>query len=966
MPTRDEVAGLPSDLQEFFSALAERYAIEHELGRGGHAIVFRAQDLKLKRAVAIKVLRPELSLQVRAERFLREIEIVAGLQHPHIVPLFDSGTAAERLYYVMPHVEGETLETLLGRDGALPIDEAIRYTREIADALSHAHSRGVIHRDVKPGNILLSGGHALVTDFGIARAIRVAGGSTITGEGSVIGTPQYMSPEQAGGGDHVDARGDQYSLACVTYAMLAGEPPFDGPTVQVVLARQLQEPPPSLRVARPTVTVELQGVVERALAKTPADRWPTVAEFGSQLTAGVTAAPPPPPPVPNRGLALGITAAVGAVAFAVWRLIIGPALPLDPNQVVVFPLVEATAGGIGESALEQAALYLVNALDHTEPLRCVDGWTWLTPTQRKDPSIITAAEARAIARSRHARWYIEGTLARHRDYVTVVLWLFDAAGDSLVARVNDAGHMSQPVQVSLRALNKILPRLLAPDRRVDLTVLTERHPGAVASWLQGEQEYRRSRFGSALAHYRRAVERDSALAIAALKGAWAAHWEHEQVEALRFVDLALRQRQQLPARYFGFASALRSYLTGGADSAAAGFRRAADADPAWVEAWTALGEVYYHLLPADGQLEAGAESAFTRALAEDPGFAPALFHLGEISLRGGQLDRAQRLFELFRASSPDSAWLVQARLMVECVREGAKPAEWLATAATHPGPTLQAAKGLASVHAYATCAAVGYDAVLRSTAASADERFGAVAGLQTLLVTDDDLEGARAVLDTALQAGMSATAGLFVIDALAGHAVDERRARDAIASLGTDLGTMSTRALWWRGKWAQHVQDLGELGAVARLMEKRTRGSQDPSERLQADVLSAYATLARGDTAAAIRGFRALRPVATGPEIAWGFWEALAEERIMLAELLLARGGFVEALRVARTIAHPQPLTFRLRERRSLEIQVAAADGSGDRVLARDLRARLTTMHRASTDRHSRPRQVDQRLRGTP
>jgi tRNA A-37 threonylcarbamoyl transferase component Bud32 len=939
MPTRDEVAGLPSDLQEFFSALAERYAIEHELGRGGHAIVFRAQDLKLKRAVAIKVLRPELSLQVRAERFLREIEIIAGLQHPHIVSLFDSGTAAGRLFYVMPFVEGETLETLLERDGTLPIDEAMRYTGEIAEALSHAHSRGIVHRDIKPGNILLSGGHALVADFGIARALGVAAGSSISTDGVVVGTPEYMSPEQAGA-KHVDARSDQYSLACVTYAMLAGQPPFTGPSAQVIIARHLGEPPPPLRVARPAVSVPLQGVVERALAKTPADRWATVEEFAGAARRGAAAATVRPGRLPRGRTAIGVLA-VAAVVFAIWRIGFPTEPRLDSNAIVVFPLLQTPPTAFEEGAGLQIASALGSALEHTEPLRWIDGWTWLEPAERRDAMLLTAPRARDIARARHARWYIEGTLSRHGDFVTVVLRLIDVATDSVAARVTDAGHASQIAQAGWRALNKLLTRLLAPGRTSDLSVLTDRDPGAVAIWLQGEREYRHSRFASALQLYGRAVAADSALAVAALKGAWAAHWQHDQAEALRFVNVARNRRGYLPARYLAFADALRHYLIGAADSAAEGFRHAVAAERGWVEGWAGLGETYYHLLPSDGGLEAMAETAFVQALAADPGFAPALFHLTQIALRRADVTRAESLFVAFRTGSPDSTWLAQLRIELACVRDGPAAINWVATAAAHPGSLMRGGKDLSSVAAHAGCAERAFEAVLRSRTATLEDRWGAVAGLQTLRVTRGRLAETRALLDTALQSGIASTAGLYILDALAGFSVDDGEAQRVIDQFGVKLEVMSTVALWYRGRWMYHSKNIDEFRTICRVLDERARASGDRVDRLRADVLAAYLALARGDTTEAIGDFRALVPVGAGPELAWGFWEALAAERLTLAELLLARGDFAEVLRVTRFFDHPQPLTFRLYERRSLEVRAAAAESLGQGEAARAWRARL-------------------------
>src|SRR2546426_2416332 len=241
------------------AALAKRYAIQRELGHGGMAVVFYAEDRKHHRPVAVKVLRPELGAVIGSERFLREIEIAAQLTHPHILPLYDSGAAVGLLYYVMPYVEGESLRDRLEREKQLPLDDALQIAREVADALSFAHSYGVVHRDIKPENILLEAGHAVVSDFGIARALTAAGARRITQTGIALGTPAYMSPEQAAADTELDGRSDVYSLGCVLYEMLAGQPPFTGPTVESVVHQHLTAAPPPVTALRPTVPTEVTG-----------------------------------------------------------------------------------------------------------------------------------------------------------------------------------------------------------------------------------------------------------------------------------------------------------------------------------------------------------------------------------------------------------------------------------------------------------------------------------------------------------------------------------------------------------------------------------------------------------------------------------------------------------------------------------------------------------------------------------
>jgi serine/threonine-protein kinase len=284
-------------LDDLKAALAHRYCVEREIGRGGMGTVFLARDLKHDRRVALKILNPQIAAALGPERFLREIAIAAGLTHPHIVALYDSGQAGGTFYYAMPYVEGESLRTRLLRERQLPLEDALAIVREVADALSYAHSHDVIHRDIKPENILLSGGHALVVDFGIGRAITAAQGDRLTETGIAVGTPGYMSPEQATADPQLDGRSDLYSLGCVAYEMLAGHPPFLGATAREVIARHTLDAVPPMRTARPVVPAAVEQAVGRALAKVPADRFATAAQFADALSVPLPAAEPATPRV---------------------------------------------------------------------------------------------------------------------------------------------------------------------------------------------------------------------------------------------------------------------------------------------------------------------------------------------------------------------------------------------------------------------------------------------------------------------------------------------------------------------------------------------------------------------------------------------------------------------------------------------------------------------------------------------
>ena len=346
-------------LDRLRAALAGKYAIERELGAGGMATVYLADDLKHGRKVAVKVLRPELAAALGPDRFPREIRILARLQHPHILPLLDSGEAEGFLYYTMPYIDGESLRQRIDRDGPLPVHEAVRITREVADALASAHAAGILHRDIKPGNVMLSGRHALVMDFGIAKAVSDAGGATLTTVGVAVGTPVYMSPEQATGSDDVDARSDIYSLGILAYEMLAGRPPFQGKTAQATLSAQILEKPAPLTDSRPAVPSQVADFVMRCLEKAPNDRWQTTEELVPLLeslgtpSGGITPSQTRPvkavsaPKQPSkrwssRALQIGVAALVLAVAggFAAWKTMHKSSAPQfgTITRVAVMPL----------------------------------------------------------------------------------------------------------------------------------------------------------------------------------------------------------------------------------------------------------------------------------------------------------------------------------------------------------------------------------------------------------------------------------------------------------------------------------------------------------------------------------------------------------------------------------------------------------------------------------------------------
>jgi serine/threonine-protein kinase len=421
----DEGTPSPTEVQERLnSALADQYAIKGEIGRGGMATVFLAEDLKHHRDVALKVLRPELAAVLGRERFLNEIQVTAKLQHPNILPLFDSGEADGFLYYVMPYVEGESLREKMARESQLSVEEALKIASEVAEALDSAHREGVVHRDIKPENILLREGHALVSDFGIALAVRAAGGDRLTETGLSLGTPAYMSPEQISAEAEIDGRADLYSLACVLYEMLVGEPPFTGPNTQVVLARHAAEQVPSISTARSAVPEPVVTAVERALEKAPADRFDSCTAFSEALEMG-TERGKGRPLWRRRGVAAG---SLGVLAVAVWGIsawLGGPAMDPEQKSIAVLPFVNLSADPENDHWSDGISIDLIDGLEKLPDLLVAGTNSSFTFKGQN-------VEIQEVGRRLQVANVLSGTLQRVGDRLRITAQLENVAGGHLL------------------------------------------------------------------------------------------------------------------------------------------------------------------------------------------------------------------------------------------------------------------------------------------------------------------------------------------------------------------------------------------------------------------------------------------------------------------------------------------------------------------------------------------------------
>jgi DNA-binding SARP family transcriptional activator/tetratricopeptide (TPR) repeat protein len=500
-PVGSSIPAFPQSAREarLARSVADRYRLEREIGVGGMATVYLARDLRHERDVAIKVLHPELAEHLGPARFLREIKIAANLTHPHIVPVYDSGSADGQLYYVMPHIDGESLRDRLDREGQLGLDEALGIAGDVGEALAHAHGQGVVHRDIKPENILLSGGHALVADFGIARSPSFASESRLTTAGMALGTPLYMSPEQCADSGEIDGRSDVYSLGCVLYEMLGGEPPFTGPIAEVIVRQHVNSAPRPIVDLRPSVPRNVSAVIAKALAKTPADRFRTASDFVAALARNAAGPGARLLQAPRR---IAVLVAVPAALVLIAAIILGLSRngtnetpTLDRNRVVVVPLHNRT--GDTDLALlgNLAADWIAQGLREIEVIDVVPTATAINP----GPDVANTAEtsestaARLAGEATGAGTVVAGAYYRRGDSLEFQVQVIDAVEERLLRAV---APVTGPLAVSGTILDSLRRRVAATvaaalDRRLMASSAASPPPSleAYRAYLEGHRAF---------------------------------------------------------------------------------------------------------------------------------------------------------------------------------------------------------------------------------------------------------------------------------------------------------------------------------------------------------------------------------------------------------------------------------------------------------------------------------------------
>jgi Protein kinase domain len=832
---------MPETAASWATIVSDRYRVERELGRGGMAVVYLAHDLRHNRFVALKVLHSQVAATLGPDRFLREIQLTAKLQHSHILPVFDSGEAAGQLWYAMPYVEGESLRDRLRREVQLSVDQAVRIAREVAEALSYAHQHGVVHRDIKPENILLGGGHAVVADFGIAKAVEAGAAGKLTETGLAVGTPAYMSPEQAAGAGRLDGRADLYSLGCVLYEMLAGQPPFTGATAQAILARHSVDQVPLLRTVRPNVPASVEAATVRALAKVPADRFATIADFARALDESSTQTRP----VYRRWawgrrelLAIGAAILLGLGGLALLRRSRSPPAT-DPSLIAVLPFRIAGASSelawLHEGIVDLLAIKLTGGAGPraVEPRAVLAAWRRAARHQGED---VTPEEAAQIAERVGAGRLIDGGVVGTPSHLALTAVLLTMPGGRSAASVSVEG----PADSLPFLVDRLAAQLLGAGAGVEssrLSSLTSTSLIAVQAYLEGRRAFRHGRMVDAVRHFREATLIDSTFALAGLGLMRAAIWGGEDEDRARGRRIALEGRERLGNTDRALLDAWSAPLL----DAPGNFRRleaAAAAAPDRPDVWYDLGDTYFHdglLAGIDQPFRLAAES-FRRGWAIDsaasdnftlsepsPILAEPLQHMVAIAQMDGDSTAVRDLAALGLAadSTGEQAYLLKWHLAVSR-GDSARRAFW-AQVSKVPAPTF-------------------FDI--------------AVFAVSTGIAVED---GERAVME-ALRSMVSSPSRAFIqhVSALNhGRPAEALRTVDIPGQRQRDGALRRIRdALYWGGDTSVAVLAARKL---ARFADGPLADAAEVQEQYHAICALAHWRLARGDTRDAQSAIRRLR-----------------------------------------------------------------------------------------------------------
>jgi serine/threonine-protein kinase len=890
------------------AALGAAYRVEKELGGGGMSRVFLAEETRLARRVVVKVLPPELAAEISVDRFNREIQLSASLQHPHIVPLLAAGGSAHVLYYTMPFVEGEALRTRLAREGELPVRDAVRILKDVADALAYAHARGIVHRDIKPDNVLLSGNHAVVADFGVAKAVSQAKGqSGLTSVGVALGTPAYMAPEQAAGDPNIDHRADIYALGAMAYEMLTGRPPFTNLSPHQMLAAHITEVVEPITDRRPSLPPALADLVMRCLEKNPPDRPQSAAEVYQVLEALAT--PSGSATVTsgggtlrhvlrrprNRRIAAGVALAVALAAG--WIAVRpGAGAPLDANRVAVAPFDVLGA----DLALWREGLVdvLSRSLDGAGPLRTVSP----TLIVRRWSGRADAASARALGRATGARTAIFGGLvSAGADTVRLTATVLDVAAGTSMGEI-ELREASARMDRLADSLTVRVLRELGRTQAIGLVrsaSLGSRSLPALKAFLQGEQFLRRSEWDSALILYQRAIGLDSGFTLAWSHAGLAAGWQHrgEADSTYRVYRLvAGRLNHGLAPRdsFAVLAESLTAVVWAGPQQLAGrwwtyGRRVVATLDeavrryPNDPELWYMLGDVRHHFGGLAGAPPGAALDAFDRAIALDSAFTPSYVHAVGLALERDGPAGARRYGEAFLAAGALGRSAQDTRMILDLLDPKTRPGAMARIVDSSPP---DAVIGVwRETNRWADSAEVLLD-VLRAAAAREQAQGKpatyAVFALPAALAARGHLREAYA---------RASPVPLIVAQLILLGAVPP----DSGGRLAAAWVSQPGQGAMFAAPLLAARRDTTALLGMVRTMDQRQQRPLPPQAppvardfiAYLAAVTRAYLSLARGDTAAALRQFDAV------PDSAC--YGTCSIDELVHAQLMAARGRHAEA-----------------------------------------------------------------------
>jgi TolB-like protein len=840
---------VPLSQSSLSTALGDRYRIERELGAGGMATVWLAHDLRHDRKVAVKVMRPELAAVIGAERFLAEIKTTANLQHPHILPLHDSGEAGGTVFYVMPFVEGESLRDRLTRERQLPIADAVRIAAEVASALDYAHRHGVVHRDIKPENILLDGERAMVADFGIATALAVAGGDRLTETGLSLGTPTYMSPEQATA-SRVDGRADVYSLGCVLYEMLAGEPPFTGASARAIMARHAVDPVPAIQTTRPGTPAHVEAALRRALAKVPADRYASAADFARAVTVP-SLSPARVQRSPIRWFRISL-AAVALVTILTVALVVRHRSPVaatpDRRVTAVLPFEVASAdprlAWLREGMVDLLTIKLTG--DSTgrpaEPQAVLSAWE---RERHPGKDSLTSRQIRELARRLGAGRVVTGRIVGGSSRLVLSAALQPVDGRAPARATVEGPVDSLPVLVDRLAAH--LLGLNAGVEQYHLASLATTSLPALHAFLAGRAHLRRGHLEEANRQLYEATQIDSTFALAGLELMQAAAWSGWEEGVSQGTRVARRGRTRLSPADQALLDVAEGQWSSGPDL----FRKwqqVVTVYPDRPHLWYVLGDSYFHwgnLAGIDSAL-GHARQAFRRGWQLDssmafnsmapersPIFAEPLTHMVDLAQIAGDTAEVMRLVALGMAadtSGEQAHYLAWHRAVAG--GDSARRAFWSSS---------RAPRGLAGrVVSFTQFTGIAAEDAVRALDEDARNATGDLAAFTRILRRGVALSAGRPAEARSLH-GASPNPGADVLRARIGEALywegDSTLAVDAVRRL-------APLAAGRPGQPEEQREQARNLCAITewRLMRGEVEGATEAVERLEETASSEAST----------------------------------------------------------------------------------------------------------------------------